>query len=751
MFSSFPPRALTALAFVFVAAAGVRAQDVQPAAAGRPAVQATRLTGPLHLDGRLDEPIYAGTPPFDAFVQQEPDEGAAATERTEVWIFYDADNIYFAGRCWDSHPERDVANEMRRDGQGTLDNESISLSLDTFHDGRNAYLFEVTLAGGLFDGYITDERDMNRDWNTVWDARVSRIPQGWTFEFAIPFKSLRFPNDAHPVWGVNARRIVKWKNEMTSIAALPRAQGRRAMNQVSASATLEGLETPSTGRTVELKPYLIGGVTDDHTGAAPMTSFDKNFGADAKLGVTDGLTADLTYNTDFAQVEEDEQQVNLTRFSVLFPEKRDFFLEGQGIFSFGGLQGQPRSGGGGGGGGGGTPNRADVPVLFFSRRIGLSNGATVPIDVGGRVTGKEGPYSIGLLDIRTGREDAIGVEPTNFSVVRVKRDILRRSAIGALFTGRSIGESGSGGNQAYGVDGAFSFFQNLNLNTYLAKTTTPGLEGRDWSSRAQLDYNADRYGLQVEDLFVDDHFNPDVGFLQRKAFHRRSAYARFSPRPAAMAAVRKFTYDLDYQYITDPDGHLESRLATAGFRTEFENGDNLGAEVSSDYEFLDAPFDLANEVSIPVGGYGFDNIRLSYQFGPQRRVSGGITVEEGQFYDGTRRSIGISRGRVEITPQISIEPSLTVNWIDLPEGAFTSALLTTRVSYTLTPRMALSGLVQYNSDDRTLNSSARYHWEYQPGSDLFVVYTDNRDTTGTGVPAVRNRSFVIKFTRLFRM
>jgi hypothetical protein len=741
-----------ALACLFACAGGVRAQDA-PAGASRVVVRAVRTDAPLRLDGRLDEAVYASEPPFDAFVQQEPDEGAPATERTEVWLLFDDDTLYFSGRCWDSHPERDVANEMRRDGQGTLDNESIALTLDTFADGRNAYLFTVTLAGGLFDGYITDERDMNRDWNTVWDARTARFAQGWTFEIAIPFKSLRFGREAHPAWGVNARRIVRWKNEMSSISPLPQAQGRRAMNQVSASARLLGLETPPEGRTFEIKPYAIGGAANDRTAVPPVTDVNRDAGADAKVGITDGLTADLTYNTDFAQVEEDEQQVNLTRFSTLFPEKRDFFLEGSGIFSFGGVQSTPRGGGGGGGasGGGGTPNRPDVPVVFFSRRIGLSNGATVPIDAGGRVTGRAGAYSLGLLDIRTGSHAALGVDATNFTVARVKRDILRRSAIGALFTGRSVTETGAGSNHAYGVDGVFSFFQNLNFNTYLARTNTPGLDGRDWSYRAQMDYNADRYGLQVEQLFVDTNFSPDVGFLRRRAFRRNSAYVRFSPRPASIASVRKFTADLDYQYITDPGGHLESRAAVAGFRAEFENGDNAGAEFSMNYEFLDEPFAVSDEVSIAVGAYSFDTLQLDYQFGPQRPVSGVVTIERGQFYGGTRTSIGIGRGRVEITPQISVEPGVTVNWIDVPEGAFTSTLLTARLSYTLSPRMAVSALTQYNSDARTLGSSVRFRWEYQPGSDFFIVYTDNRDTAAAGIPAVQNRGFVLKFTRLFRM
>jgi hypothetical protein len=716
---------------------------------GRVTIRATRIAEAPMLDGRVDDPVYRTVPALGDFLQQEPDEGAPATERTEVWILFDSRAVYVAGRCWDSHPESEVANEMRRDGQGILDNESVGVTFDTFFDHRNGYLFQISLAGGLFDGYITDERDMNRDWNTVWDARTARFDQGWTFEMAVPFKSLRF-RDGQQVWGVNVRRIVRWKNEMASVSQLPAALGRRAMNKLSASATLVGLEPPQARRTLEVKPYAIGGVSTDHADLAAARTVNANAGGDLKVGVTDGLTADVTYNTDFAQVEEDEQQVNLTRFSTLFPEKREFFLEGQGIFSFGGVQGPPRSGGGGGGGSG-TPNRTDVPVVFFSRRIGLANGTAVPIDVGGRVTGKAGAYSIGLLDIRTSAEDSIDVPPTNFTVVRVKRDVLRRSAVGVIYTNRSIAEDGTGRNQAFGVDGVFGFFQNLNVNTYVAKSDTPGWSSHDWSYRAQLDYNADRYGLQIERLSVDPQFNPDVGFLARTAFRRNSGYARFSPRPASIRSVRKFNWDLNIDYITDPDGRLESRALVGGFRTEFENGDSAGVQYEDSYERLDEPFDLPGGIAVPPGGYAFPNVKATYQFGPQRRMSGVVNLERGRFYDGTRTAVSTGRGRVEITPQLSIEPGLTVNWIDVAAGSYTSILITTRASFTVSPRMATSALLQYNSDAGTVNTSVRFRWEYQPGSDLFVVYTDNRDTTGSGFPALESRGFVVKITRLFRM
>jgi hypothetical protein len=715
---------------------------------GATIVNAIRIRDPFVIDGHLTEPLYTSSPPIGGFLQQEPNEGEPVTEKTEVWLFYDERNIYVAARCEDSQPERQVANEMRRDGQGVNDNESFAVTLDTFHDRRNAFLFQVSLAGGLFDAYITDERDMNRDWNTVWDARTARFEGGWTVEIAIPFKSLRFRPGAEQIWGVNFKRVVRWKNEQQYLTRVPAAMGRRGVVKLSSEATLLGIEPPVTHRNFEVKPYGIAGVTTRRPVETATTDAERDAGFDVKLGVTDGLTADFTYNTDFAQVEEDEQQANLTRFSVVFPEKRDFFLEGQGIFSFGGVQNQRRAGGGNPSG---NPTPNDVPVLFFSRRIGLNGDVEIPIDVGARMTGKAGPYSIGMLDIRTAAAPAAHIEATNFGVVRIKRDFLRRSAVGAIYGDRSISSAGAGASRTYGMDGLFSFYQNLNINTYFARTETPGASGNDTSYRAQLDYAADRYGVQLERLVLDERFNPEIGFLRRSAFARNSTYLRYSPRPQSIAAVRKFTWDFQYDYVTNRRGDLESRLGQVGFRTELENGDAFSGEVASIYESLDKPFEIATDVVIPVGTYGFPETHLQYDFGAQRKISGNVALEYGAFYGGTRTSLSTSRARVQITPQVIVEPGLTIDWVDLPVGSFVNRLVTARTSYALTPRMSTSAFVQYNSSLNSLDTSLRLRWEYRPGSDLFVVYTDNRDSALRGFPTLRGRALVVKLTRLFRM
>ena len=443
----------------------------------------------MKVDGVLDEEVYQSTRPLDGFLQQEPREGEPATERTEAWVFFDDENIYVSARCIDSEPDRMVLTEMRRDNGTIFDNENFTVVLDTFHDKRNGYYFQVSALGALRDCTITDEGNQNCDWNAVYDARVKRDDTGYTAEIVIPFKSIRYREGPDQVWMINLRRVVQWKNEQDFLTRIPASYASGGSYHFSLAATLYGLEVPKVSRNLELKPYAISDLRTDRT-AKP--AFSNDLGADAgfdlKYGLTRSTVADVTYNTDFAQVEDDQQQVNLTRFSLYYPEKREFFLENSGVFNFGG------AGGHGGGG--------DTPVFFFSRRIGLDGGQPVPIMAGGRVTGRAGHYTFGLLNIETGRSDAVSAEPTNFSVVRVRRDFLRRSAIGFMATNRSLTTSGSGSNQAFGVDANLAFYKNIAIRGYLAKTQTPGKAANDISYYGDFSYGADRYGLSYQHLLV---------------------------------------------------------------------------------------------------------------------------------------------------------------------------------------------------------------------------------------------------------
>ena len=714
-------------------------------ALGRATVRAERVAEPLRIDGRLDEAVYARVPPMSDFIQNEPDEGAPANEKTDVWILFDDEHFYIVGRCWETEPDRLVANEMRRDNFGIVRNDNFAWSIDTFFDRRNGFLFEVNPIGGRLDGQITNETQVNSDWNPIWEVRTGMFDGGWVMEAAIPFKSLRYAPGREQTWGLQVRRRSRWRNEISYLTPIPAALSGRGHFQVSLGAALVGLEAPPGSRNIEIKPYAIADLTSDLS-ATPAVSnrLGGDGGIDFKYGVTQNLTADVTVNTDFAQVEADEQQINLTRFSLFFPEKREFFLENQGLFAFGG------AGTGAFGAGG------DTPVLFYSRRIGLNRGREVPIDAGGRLTGRVGKFSVGLLNIRTGDEPVTAARATNFSVVRLKRDVLRRSSIGAIVTRRSVSARGAGASETYGVDGTFSFYDLLDVNTYWAATRTPGSGEDDVSYRAQLDYRGDRYGVQLERLAVGTDFNPEVGFLRREDFERSFGSFRFSPRPRSLALVRKLTWEGRFDYITSRAGVLETRLAQGLFGVEFENSDIVNVEYTRSYEFLEAPFEITRDVAIPIGGYGFEDVRASLELGRQRKFSGLLAAQHGTFFSGTKTTLefglggGTSRGRLEMTPRFSLEPGLSVNRIDLREGRFTTTLVTTRTSYTFTPLMFFSALVQYNSSETAVSANLRFRWEYQPGSELFVVYNEARDTLNPRFPRLENRAFVVKINRLFR-
>ena len=710
-------------------------------ALGHATIRAVALMTPLELDGRLDEAVYTSVPSMSDFIQQEPQEGSVATEKTDLWVFFDDTRVYVSFRCWESDAAQMVVNEMRRDNAGVFRNDNVAFVLDTFYDRRNSVEFLVNAIGGRMDGQITNERSYNGDWNPIWDLEVGRFDGGWTVEVAIPFKSLRYRPGPDQVWGFNARRVNVWKNEHSYLMPVPSALGGGGIFLVSRAATLIGLEVPPRSRTLDIKPYAITDLASDGT-VTPQVVNDLggDVGLDVKYGVTQNLVADLTVNTDFAQVEADEQQVNLTRFSLFFPEKREFFLENQGIFVFGGARNA-------GFGGGGT----DVPVLFYSREIGLDRGREVPMDAGGRLTGRVGRFSVGFMNIQTGDVPDIGALGTNFTVARVRRDILRRSNVGALFTGRSVSKSGAGSSETYGVDGLFSFYDNLNLNTYWSKTNTPGLHGDDVSYRAQLDYNGDRYGVQAEQLVVGGEFKPEVGFLRRDDFDRRFGLFRFSPRPERIAAVRKFTFEGQVAYVLDRAGMLETRENRGQFGIEFQNSDLFTVTHTRSYEFLEQPFQIAPGVTLPVGGYTFRDTQASFTLGQQRMLSGMVSLQHGSFFSGDKTTVGFSRGRLELTPQLSMEPSVSYNRVDLPEGRFTTSLVSTRTTYTVTPLMFVSALLQYNSSSRSLSTNVRLRWEYQPGSELFVVYNEQRDTLApTRFPELENRALIVKINRLFR-
>jgi hypothetical protein len=729
---------------------------------GRVTLRATQLAGtPLTFDGRLDEAFYRSIPAISDFVQQEPDEGQPATERTEVWVLYDEENLYVSVRLWESEPERRIAPDMRRDANTLYTNDHFGVAFDSFYDRRNGYGFAVNPQGALLDWSITNEQP-NNSWNGIWDARTADFEGGWSLEIRFPFRSFRF-REGGTIWGINFRRAVRAKNEISFLTPVLASWGRGALSKLSIAAAVTGLEAPTRLRNIDVKPYVLGSMLTDRT-ARPAYANDPNgdIGVDVKWGIRQTLVADFTVNTDFAQVEDDEAQVNLTRFSLLFPEKRDFFLEGADVFTF--AQSGPGGGGGGGGVQGGGQNTSTTPLLFYSRRIGLDNGVEVPIRAGGRLLGRTGPWRYGALNIQTAESDRAGSPTTNFAVGRVNYDFLARSRVGAMVTARTpLGDAPSGEipadddatNLGYGLDAIVNPTQEITILGYVAQTRmlsdapVHDRSRRDnVSYRGRFDWNNDRYGLQAEHLTVAANFNPEVGYLRRTAFRRSYGQSRFSPRPA-WRGVRKLFYEASVDYITDMNNRPESKELQASYRMELDNSDTWGVDVTRNFERLVNRFEVGRALFAPVGEYEFTQLRASYTFGFQRPVSGTLTAARGGFYDGTLTEL-TWRGRADLSPALYVEPTVSWNHVEVPAGSADTNLVSTRVTYSLSTRMFVSALVQYQSRSRGMATNARLRWEYQPGSELFVVYSDGRTTEGTGFPDVMNRSIVMKATRLLR-
>ena len=704
---------------------------------GRATVRAVRITQPLRLDGRLDEEIYTTVRAIDGFVQQLPREAVPPTEPTELWVFFDDDNLYISARCHDSQPERVVANELRRDNQNVFSvNDTLTVSLDTFLDKRNGFFFQTNPIGALRDQAIT-AGGLNVNWNTVWDVKSVRSDVGYTVEMRIPFKSLRYPRAGAQVWGLHVRRVVKWKNEVSFLTRVPASYGPGGIAQMAVAATLVGVETPAQALNLELKPYAATALTTDRAASVPFNNdLSQEAGIDVKYGLTRGLTADLTVNTDFAQIEEDQQQINLTRFNLFFPEKRDFFLEGQGVFQFGGQSGFFVS--------------REVPTLFFSRRIGLKDGQSVPVIAGGRVTGRAGRFDLGALAITTDDKPSAGAVSTTFSVLRLRRDILRRSSVGMIATGRWPAIAGHGENATAGVDADLRFFDNVQANLYWARSSSPGRHGADTSYRGRFNYGGDRYGFELDRVVVESNFNPEIGFVSRTDFALSSVAARFSPRLRQGRLVRRLTWQGNLEYISDARGRiLEDRTISGRFGIEFNSSDQVNITAARRFERLPFDFAISPGVIAPAGEYTYDTLSASYGTAQQRMVSGNLSASYGSFLGGTRSSVRY-RGRIGFSAHVGIEPNVELNWVNLPSGDFTARLFGLRVALTPTARLGFSTLTQFNPSANSLTSSARMRWEYTPGSELFVVYSDGRDTATRRYPELQNRSVAIKVTRLLR-
>jgi hypothetical protein len=704
-------------------------------------VPAVRVDEMPHIDGVLDDAVWKKAALVEDFVQQEPREGAPASERTEVRVMYDSRSLLISVHAFDGQPSALVATEMRRDSDRLLDEDSFSLILDTFNDSRNGYMFVTTPLGAKLEQQISEEGEgnnrsglvnsnINRNWDGIWDVATRVTDDGWTAEIAIPLTTIRFSGASEQQWGINFMRNIRRKNEQVFWAPIPKAY---TLTRVSMAGALVGLQSLSHGMDLKLKPYVVSGVRDTNVAADRRdTEFLRNVGADMKYGVTGGLNLDLTYNTDFAQVEVDEQQVNLTRFGLFFPEKRDFFLENAGQFKMGT---------------GGTFTSTTVETdLFFSRRIGLSDsGQPIPIVAGARLAGKQGRHNIGVLDIQT--ESAFGHPGDNFLIARYGSDVLQRSRVGAIFINKETLGGEAHYNRTMGADANLVLGKNFQVNSYLAKTETPGLNGNDMAFFGRVAYRDPSWNVWVNYLDVQDNFNAEVGFVQRRGIKTTKAYFSPTPRPGK-AHIRMLEPMAVLTYITDQHNRMVTR--TQHFMNGFymDDGSFINVIYQKNLDVLDVPFQIQKNVQIPIGTYKFDELQLTYNTNPARRFYERFTYQPMEFYGGTKQTVSGAIG-VRGSSHLSSELQFSRNDVKLPDGDFLANLAILRVDYAFSPRVTVRSLTQYNSQTREVTNSVRFNFIYRPGSDIYIVY-NSLQLTGVpqGLFTPSDRQFVVKMNYL---
>ena len=682
-------------------------------------LQARRASRPIVVDGALDERDWSEAPAATNFTQSDPHEGEPASERTEVRVLYDSERLYIGVFVHDDHPI--VVNALSKDFD-TSNADIFEVVLDTFDDQRNGYLFAVNAMGAKWDAQTVNEgRDVNSNWDGIWHVRTRRAKNGWYAEIEIPFRTLRFTSALEQTWGINFLRRIRHRNEDDYWSPIPRIF---QITRTSLEGSLQGLKGVRPGRDLRLKPYLLTSSTRATPAAA---NGNLQGGFDAKYGITSGLTWDFTVNTDFSQVEADEQQVNLTRFSLFFPEKRDFFLENSGVFQFG-----TPNGGGPGGPGGGRTNGLPDNVLFFSRTIGLSSdGQALPILGGTRLTGHAGPYTIGALNIQQRRSDA--APSTNFTAIRLRRNVLASSDVGVMVLNKSV--SGGGFNRLVGADANFRFFDNLNINGFAAKTSSPaaavGRAGSDTMWRAGTAYRGDIIDTSAAYTSTGSRFNDELGFLPRVGINRTDLKFGLHLRPSAVSAWLREVYP-HYQLVTiarADGGAFDSRYMDFHLPLTFQNSAFVELGRNTNLEVLTAPFTIngTRDVVIAPGRYGYDEYFVTGNTDAGRAVSFNGRLGAGTFYDGTKQTY-LAGASIRINARLNTSVSVLRNVITLSRGAFDTNLVTGRVNYSFSTRAFLNALLQYNTDIQQWSSNLRLDVIHHPLSDFFLVYNDHRDT-----------------------
>ena len=693
------------------------------------------------IDGNLDEEVWLLAAMIDEFTQQEPSEGDPATERTVVRLLYDARALYIGVEAHDSEPDGVIATEMRRDSPRLLDEDNFQVILDTFHDRRSGYMFVTSPLGAKLEQQVAEEGEggfrsssntsnINVNWDGVWDVVSRRTSDGWVAEIAIPMVTLRFPKAEGQVWGVNFMRNIRRKNEQVFWAPISKEY---TLTRVSLAGTMTGIGAVNRGMDLRMTPYVLTGGGQERVGTGVDSSGFGDVGLDVKYGVASGLNLDVTLNTDFAQVEVDEQQVNLTRFPLFFPEKRDFFLENSGMFNVGAASGFSR-----------------LADLFFTRRIGLSaGGQPVPIIGGARLSGKVDRHNIAVMNITT--QEAFGSPGENFFVGRYSRDILSRSKIGGIIINKEAVNGGTHYNRTFAADTTLALHRNLVVNGFLAKTETLGLSGGDMAGYARAAWLSPSWNITGEYIDLQENFNAELGFIPRVGIRQSKFHGEWDPRPGRWG-IRMFDPMWNITYTTDQNNRLLTRRMHHMIGTYFEDGSRATIWYNDYFEQLDVPFPIRSDVVIPPGTYRFGEWNFMYNTDPSRRLYAQTGYSPQTFFGGTRTDMRVTLG-LRATSRIAAEAQFNRSDVELPGGTFVADLASLRFDLALSPEMTLRTLSQYNSTTEQLSTSVRFNWIYSPGSDIYIAYDELRLTT-PGVngfyetPWLRNRQLAIKMTYL---
>jgi len=726
---------------------------------GRKRIRAHRIDKPPVMDGLVSEPVWQEIEPAKGFIQQEPNEGSVATEDTEVRFGYDDRNLYIGIICFDSQPEHLVVTQNRRDGSLT-DTDSIQILLDTFHDGQNAFVFGTSPTGIEYDGQVSKAGQgdagtfgqtsgrgqggtgqggaqrggaaaFNGNWDGVWSVRAQITDRGWEAEMVIPFRTLRYIPGANRVWGLQIMRNLRRHNEQSFWTPISRAFD---LLQVDVAGELEGLDL-EIHRNLQLIPYVLGGLDQDYTRSVDQTKLARHAGLDVKYGLTPSLTLDATFNTDFAQVEVDEQQVNLTRFDLFFPEKRPFFLENAGIFDFG---------------------AARETELFFSRRIGIDDsGVEIPIDAGFRLSGHAGRYELGFLNMKT--RDVRDVAPANdFAAARVKRQLRNRSSIGLIAVNRQSLTHFEGKrpfNRSFGADVNVGLGSYTNWQNYYARTQSPGLTRAAHAGLSSFRYDNSHHQATLSYREVGPDFNPEVGYLQRANYRRPGFGYRRTFYPEVKGIRSIYPHFQWNRWYTLGTNDLESAYWHNDYGMNWQGGESISFQFNRSFERLDKPFEVFPGINISPGRYGFSQIDFSASTNQSatRFASGAIVA--GNFYSGTLRTLNLTGG-VRKGANLTWSGSYTRNVVNLREGDFTTDLVGFRFNWSFTSKSYLQTFTQYNSRINQVGTNIRFALLSTSSNGLFIVYNTRAVTMDYIDPhnqerTTLSRALLVKYTYLF--